>query len=253
MKNKVSFIKLFLRLFFIQALWNFEGLQNAGFLFVIFPALKKIYPDKEKRKEILLRHIDFFNTQPYMAGLIVGLVAKLEEDNNEGRPVSGEEINSVKKNMAGPLAAMGDAFFWGSFRPLAAIIATALIFLALKTPLGISPILAPVFFVVFYNVVNIPFRYWGIVVSYKMSAKIIGKVASINFQRIVNVLRIISALILLAVMIFYVVSYSQSISRALIFVLVLGFTILWSCIRWPITALFYLTIIAGLFLSRTFQ
>ena len=47
---------IFLRTFFLQALWNFERLQNVGFLYILYPVFKSLYKDKEKRKEALLRH-----------------------------------------------------------------------------------------------------------------------------------------------------------------------------------------------------
>ena len=40
---------LFFRTLLLQSLWNFERLQNVGFLYVLYPFLKKMYPDKEKR------------------------------------------------------------------------------------------------------------------------------------------------------------------------------------------------------------
>ena len=237
---------------FIQALWNFEGLQNAGFLFVVFPALKRFYPDKEKRKEILLRHIEFFNTQPYMSGMIIGLVAKMEGEASQKGLASSEEISTVKRNMAGPLAAMGDALFWGTFRPLVAILTAGLMLLSFKINLGFNLILVPVFFIAVYNLVNLPFRYWGIIISYKMGGKIIRRVASINFQNIVNILRLLTGIVLAGVTIFYFAFYAPNAVWTIGFILTLLVTIVWSCLRWPIAALFYLVIIAGIFISKLF-
>ena len=52
--------KMFFKSFFLQALWNFERLQNIGFLFVLKPFVDKVYPDRERRKEALIRHTGFF-------------------------------------------------------------------------------------------------------------------------------------------------------------------------------------------------
>ena len=38
---------IFLRTFFLQALWNFERLQNIGFLYILYPVFKSLYKDKE--------------------------------------------------------------------------------------------------------------------------------------------------------------------------------------------------------------
>ena len=250
--KKLSFLSLFWRSLFIQSLWNFEGLQNMGFLFVIFPALKKLYPEKVKRKEVLLRHVEFFNTHPYMASMIVGLVAKMEQESSQKGLVSSDEISTVKKNMAGPLAAMGDALFWGTFRPLVAIVTAGLMLFSFKVDFGINLILLPIFFIVIYNLVNLPFRYWGILISYKMGGKIIGRVAAINFQNIVNILRLLTGIVLLAITVFYFAFYAPNSVWTIVFILTLLLTVVWSCLRWPIVVLFYLVIIAGVFISKLF-
>lgn len=251
--KKISLLSLFWRSFFIQALWNFEGLQNAGFLFVVFPALKKLYADKEKRKEALLRHIEYFNTQPYMASMIVGLVARMEEEKSQNGQVSAEDISTVKRNMAGPLAAMGDTLFWGTFRPLVAILTAGLMLLSFKVNFKFSLILLPFLFVAVYNLVKLPFRYWGILISYKMGGKIISRVASINFQKIVNFLRLLTGLALVAIIIFYFAFYAPNAVWTVVFILTLLLTVVWSCFRWPIVALFYLVIVAGIFISKLFN
>ncbi|MDO8805231.1 MAG: PTS system mannose/fructose/sorbose family transporter subunit IID, partial [Elusimicrobiota bacterium] len=50
-----------------------------GFAFCLQPALEKIYQDKDALKAALLRHLQLFNTQPYMASFVLGNVASLEE------------------------------------------------------------------------------------------------------------------------------------------------------------------------------
>ena len=73
-------MKTLLRSFFIQCSWNLERMQNLGFLYAIMPALKRVYPDSEDRKKAQLRHLDLFNSQPYMASPILGAVINLEKE-----------------------------------------------------------------------------------------------------------------------------------------------------------------------------
>ncbi|MEW6042584.1 MAG: PTS system mannose/fructose/sorbose family transporter subunit IID, partial [Elusimicrobiota bacterium] len=47
--KKHSFPGMFFRSFLLQSVWNFERMQNVGFLFTVLPSLKKIYPDKKER------------------------------------------------------------------------------------------------------------------------------------------------------------------------------------------------------------
>jgi PTS system mannose-specific IID component len=71
-------------------------LQNIGFLYVLYPVFKQLYPDKEKRKAVLLRHIGFFNTNPYMANIIFAMVINAEKSIADGdeKSVKKPEIKS---------------------------------------------------------------------------------------------------------------------------------------------------------------
>ncbi|MDR1400775.1 MAG: PTS system mannose/fructose/sorbose family transporter subunit IID [Endomicrobium sp.] len=43
---------MFIKTFFIQALWNYERLQDVGFLFILKPFLCNIYSDESKKKRL---------------------------------------------------------------------------------------------------------------------------------------------------------------------------------------------------------
>ncbi|MEA3223479.1 MAG: PTS system mannose/fructose/sorbose family transporter subunit IID [Thermodesulfobacteriota bacterium] len=101
------------RSFFIQGAWNFEGMQNIGFVYGLIPGLKNIYGDNtDKMDEAIRRYINFFNTQPYMAPLIMGMCLNGEK---KGNP---DAASQAKMSTAGALAAIGDSFFWGALKPI---------------------------------------------------------------------------------------------------------------------------------------
>lgn len=78
----------------------------------------------------LRRHLGFFNTHPFMAPYLIGVVARLEK---EGDPLAGI---SAKDALMNPMGAIGDGFFWGSLRPLLIVIGLGI---ALTSPwLGIA-------------------------------------------------------------------------------------------------------------------
>lgn len=108
---------MFLRSFFIQAGWNYERYQNLGFAFTLEPALRKIYPAPEKFKAAMLRHLQIFNTQPYMASFVVGNVVRIEE-----RAAAGEadlkNLPGMKQALASSFASIGDRIFWGRLKPM---------------------------------------------------------------------------------------------------------------------------------------
>ena len=114
--------RMFLRSFFIQAGWNYERFQNLGFAFCLQPALEKIYPDREKLKAAMLRHLQIFNTQPYMASFVLGNVAGMEERAAaSGDPEAAlKGMPGVKQALASSFASIGDRIFWGRLKPMTA-------------------------------------------------------------------------------------------------------------------------------------
>lgn len=111
-----TLLRVFWRCLFIQAAWNRRGMQNLGFAYAIDPALRALYPDGRRREEALGRHLCFFNCHPYMAAAILGGAIHHEE-----RVASGAEPGAqpfrYKQTLQGPLAAIGDGFFWTALRP----------------------------------------------------------------------------------------------------------------------------------------
>ena len=116
MAEKISIDKktrnsVLLRSFFLQGSWNYERMQNAGWAFAMIPALKKLYPGKEEASAALKRHLEFFNTHPYVASPILGVTLALEEERANGAPIDDVAIQGVKVGMMGPLAGIGDPVF----------------------------------------------------------------------------------------------------------------------------------------------
>ncbi|MDI6793672.1 MAG: PTS system mannose/fructose/sorbose family transporter subunit IID [bacterium] len=154
-------LRTFFRSFFIQSVWNFESMLSVGFAYILLPTIRKLYPDQEARKEALSRHLEFFNTNPYLAGPIIGLTIAKEESLAGGEEgVTPEEISILKTSMMGPLAVIGDNLFWATWRPLTAFLGVILVWS--------GSILGPVLFLVFYNSLQIPLRYFGIKGGYTL-------------------------------------------------------------------------------------
>lgn len=62
MNNKVTKVelkKVFKRSFMYGSSWNYERMQNLGFLYTILPVLKKLYPDKDSASPAMKRHLEF--------------------------------------------------------------------------------------------------------------------------------------------------------------------------------------------------
>jgi PTS system mannose-specific IID component len=145
----LTLARVFWRCLFLQAAWNRRGMQNLGFAYAIEPALRALYPDPVARREALRRHLGFFNCHPYMAAAIVGGAIHHEE-----RVAAGAEPATAplryKSTLQGPLAAIGDGFFWTALRPFFGAVAAVAALL-----LGGGGVVATL---VVYNVVHLALR-----------------------------------------------------------------------------------------------
>ena len=161
---------------FIQGSWNYERMQNGGWAFSMIPAIKKLYKTKEERSAALKRHLEFFNTHPYLAAPILGVTLALEEDRANGAPVDDVAINGVKVGMMGPLAGVGDPVFWFTARPIIG---------ALGASLAISGnIVGPILFFVLWNVLRIAFLWYTQEFGYRAGSKITDDLSGGLLQKV---------------------------------------------------------------------
>lgn len=149
---------------FLQGSWNYERMQNGGWAFAMIPAIKKLYKDPEDRKAALKRHLEFFNTHPYVASPILGVTLALEEDRANGAAVDDVAIQGVKVGMMGPLAGVGDPVFWFTVRPMLGALGASL-------ALG-GNILGPILFFVLWNVIRWSFMWYTQEFGYRAGSKI---------------------------------------------------------------------------------
>ena len=116
--TKADRFKMFLRSYFLLSSFNYERMQNGGVAYTLIPAIKKLYSSKADRAAALKRHLEFFNTHPFMANPIFGVTLALEEERANGANVDDAAISGVKIGMMGPLAGAGDPLFWFTLRPI---------------------------------------------------------------------------------------------------------------------------------------
>ncbi|PTY79537.1 PTS mannose family transporter subunit IID [Heyndrickxia sporothermodurans] len=162
--SKKDRISVWWRSTFLQGSWNYERMQNGGWAFSMIPAIKKLYKSKEERAAALKRHLEFFNTHPYIASPIIGVTLALEEERANGAPVDDTAIQGVKVGMMGPLAGIGDPVFWFTVRPILGALGASL---ALT-----GNILGPIIFFVLWNLIRMGFTWYTQEFGYKAGSKI---------------------------------------------------------------------------------
>ncbi|GAB2492668.1 PTS system mannose/fructose/sorbose family transporter subunit IID [Alkalibacterium psychrotolerans] len=174
--TKKDRLNVFWRSQFLQASWNFERMQNIGWAYAMIPALKKMYSSKEERSLALKRHLEFFNTHPYLAAPVLGVTLTLEEERANGKEVDNAAIQGVKIGMMGPLAGVGDPIFWGTIRPVLGAFAASL---ALS-----GSWLGPIIFFLAWNIIRMAFLWYTQELGYVQGSNITQNLAGGLMQKL---------------------------------------------------------------------
>lgn len=168
--------------------FNFERMQAIGFCVSMIPAIKRFYSDKDDQAAALKRHLEFFNTQPWVASAVIGVTAAMEESKSRGEPIDEAAVTNVKVGLMGPLAGVGDPVFWGTARPVLA---------ALGASLALSGSLAgPLLFFVGINVLRLVTRWWGFKLGYDRGTDIVAEVGGNQLRKITQIASILGLFVM---------------------------------------------------------
>ena len=162
--SKADRQKVWWRSTFLQGSWNYERMQNLGWAYSLIPAIKKLYTKKEEQAAALERHLEFFNTHPYVAAPIIGVTLALEEEKANGAAIDDAAIQGVKIGMMGPLAGIGDPVFWFTVRPILGALGASL---ALT-----GNIIGPLIFFLAWNAIRMAFLWYTQELGYKAGSEI---------------------------------------------------------------------------------
>lgn len=99
----------------LQAAFNYERMQSAGWLWSMLPGLEKIHTDKEDLATSMTHNMDFINTHPFLVTFVMGIVLSMEQSKSDV-----QTIRSVRISTAAPLGGIGDALFWYTLIPITA-------------------------------------------------------------------------------------------------------------------------------------
>ena len=186
--SKKERLSVALRSTFLQGSWNYERMQNGGWAFSIIPAIKKLYKTEEERSAALKRHLEFFNTHPYVASPVIGVTLALEEERANGAEVDDAAIQGVKVGMMGPLAGVGDPVFWFTVRPILGALGASLAMT--------GNIMGPILFFVLWNVIRWGFMWYTQEFGYKAGAKITEDLSGGLLQKVTKGASILGMFIL---------------------------------------------------------
>ncbi|MGF0071585.1 PTS system mannose/fructose/sorbose family transporter subunit IID [Streptococcus orisratti] len=162
--SKADRQKVWWRSQFLQGSWNYERMQNLGWAYALIPAIKKLYTKKEDQAAALERHLEFFNTHPYVAAPIMGVTLALEEEKANGTEIDNAAIQGVKIGMMGPLAGIGDPVFWFTVRPILGALGASL-------AQG-GNLFGPILFFFGWNIIRMAFLWYTQEFGYKAGSEI---------------------------------------------------------------------------------
>ena len=133
--------------------FSHEHMQTFGYMWSMLPIIQELYPTKEEQAEKLRTYYPFFNTEPQIGCIVVGITAGLEEARANGaEDIDDEMINGIRAGLMGPLAGIGDSLIVGTYIPV-------LLGIALGFSEGGS-IMGILFYIIVWNATSIWFQKW---------------------------------------------------------------------------------------------
>ena len=168
---------IYTRSTFLLGSFNFERMQSMGFCVSMIPVIKRFYSNKDDQAAALKRHLEFFNTQPWVASPIIGVTAAMEQERANGaKDIDDAAISGVKVGLMGPLAGVRDPIFWGTLRPVLA---------ALGAGLAITGHwLGPLLFFIGINLCRSLTRWYGFKYGYEKGTEIVNDMGGGRLQKL---------------------------------------------------------------------
>lgn len=150
--TRKEFWKCFRRSLTMDSSWNYERMQNLAYAYTMAPIIRRLYKgDKEKTSKALKRHLEFMSITPHLSTLLVGISGAMEEENEKNENFDENGINAVKSSLMGPVSGIGDSFFWGTLKLIAAGVGIALA--------SQGNIMGPILFLLIINIPHFIIRY----------------------------------------------------------------------------------------------
>lgn len=98
---------------------NMERMQAPAVVRALWTAKDKLYPNQpEQQKDLMARHMEFFNTEPIWGGCTVGIALAIEEQKAIDSEVPDELASSIKNALMGPCAGLFDSLFQSTLIPI---------------------------------------------------------------------------------------------------------------------------------------
>lgn len=149
-----------------------------GVIYTLLPVINRFYKTKEEQTDAIVRHTTWFNATMHINNFIMGLVSSMEKQNSEDENFDASSITAVKASLMGPISGIGDSFFWGILRVIAAGIGISLA--STGSPMG------AVVFLLLYNIPAFLIHYYALYSGYSVGANFIKRMYESGGMRILT-------------------------------------------------------------------
>lgn len=150
----------------------------SGFAFSMLPVIRRFYKTDKEQADALVRHVSWFNSTPHAENLILGIVASMEKERSLRNDFDDQSITAVKASLMGPLAGIGDTFFQGILRVIAASIGISL---SME-----GSVLGPILFLLIYNIPAVFLSFYLTYAGYSLGSTFIERIYSSGGMKILT-------------------------------------------------------------------
>jgi len=167
---------------------SYEKLQAHAWAYAYIPFVEKYYKnDPEKKRALLVRHSQFYNTEPQTGQLINGIVTSMEEEIALGHDVPAEMPVTIKTTLMGPIAGIGDSIIQGIIIPI-------LLSIAMGIAEGGNAI-GPLFYICAYGIIGPLISYLAFTNGYKLGVNAIDTIVGENAKRITDAFNVLGIMV----------------------------------------------------------
>lgn len=167
-------LRVFLRSFAIQGSWNYRTLIGTGFAFALLPVLRRVYAGRTTdMRAAVERHAALFNSHPYLAGIALGAVARMEAEGAQP-----ELIERFKAALRGSLGTLGDRLIWAGWRPACILFALVLLLL------GARWYVVAAAFLLLYNAGHVALRWWALRTGFEAGRAVAERVRAAGLEKV---------------------------------------------------------------------
>ena len=171
--------------------FNYERQMSTGYAWTMMPALRELYGDRpEEMKKAVKRHLEFFNCATTPSPFIIGITCAMEEQSAANpEEYDPSSITGVKAALMGPLAGIGDSFFWGTFRVMGA---------GMAAPLAIAGnLLGPILYFLINFIPSELVRRYGFRIGYEGGSSFLTRIsADGTLQKLTEAARIMGLMVI---------------------------------------------------------